>query len=90
MRESQRKKIITAYGKSKFKIDEIASTYFRKMHIVGLRYFNVFGPREANKGRSASMIYHLYKRMKSGKRPGLFKFGEQKETIFISTTLLMP
>lgn len=78
MRESQRKKIITAYGKSKLKMDEIASTHFRKMHIVGLRYFNVFGSREANKGRSTSMIYNLYERMKLEKRPRLFKFGEQK------------
>jgi ADP-L-glycero-D-manno-heptose 6-epimerase len=27
--------------------------------IVGLRYFNVYGPREAHKGVPASMIYHL-------------------------------
>ena len=78
MRENQKKKIITAYGKSKLQIDKIASTYFRKMHIAGLRYFNVFGPRESAKGRAASMIYHLYKAMKVGKNPRLFKFGEQK------------
>src|SRR4051812_41749349 len=27
--------------------------------IVGLRFFNVYGPREAHKGVPASMIYHL-------------------------------
>src|SRR6266700_3915355 len=27
--------------------------------IVGLRYFNVYGPREAHKGVPASMVYHL-------------------------------
>src|SRR5947209_7623426 len=27
--------------------------------IVGLRYFNVYGPREAHKGGPASMVYHL-------------------------------
>lgn len=78
MRENQEKEIITAYGKSKLKMDEIASLYLEKMHIVGLRYFNVFGPRETHKGISASMIYHLYKTMKAGKNPRLFKFGEQK------------
>ena len=29
--------------------------------IVGLRYFNVYGPGEYHKGVSASMVYHLYK-----------------------------
>ena len=78
MKEEQEKEIITAYGKSKLKMDEIASQYFDKMHIVGLRYFNVFGMGEAHKGRPASMIYHLYNQMKEGKNPKLFKFGEQK------------
>jgi len=59
-------------------MDEIAKEYFDKMHIVGLRYFNVFGPREAHKGKPASMVYHLSKQMKAGKRPRIFKMGEQK------------
>jgi ADP-L-glycero-D-manno-heptose 6-epimerase len=59
-------------------MDGIAEKYFGKMHIVGLRYFNVFGPNEAHKERPASMIYHLTKQMKSGQRPRIFKYGEQK------------
>ncbi len=46
--------------------------------IIGLRYFNVYGPREAHKGVPASMIYHLSKQMKAGQRPRIFKHGEQK------------
>ena len=46
--------------------------------IVGLRYFNVYGPREAHKGVPASMIYHLAQQIKAGKRPRIFKYGEQK------------
>ena len=46
--------------------------------IVGLRYFNVYGPREAHKGVPASMIYHLSRQMKAGKRPRIFKHGEQQ------------
>ena len=46
--------------------------------IVGLRYFNVYGPREAHKGVPASMVYHLSKQMKAGQRPRIFKHGEQK------------
>lgn len=47
-------------------------------HIVGLRYFNVYGPREAHKGRPASMAYHLAEQMRAGKRPRVFKHGEQR------------
>ena len=46
--------------------------------IVGLRYFNVYGPREAHKGVPASMIYHLAQQIKAGQRPRIFKHGEQK------------
>ncbi|MGI8432100.1 MAG: NAD-dependent epimerase/dehydratase family protein, partial [Chthoniobacterales bacterium] len=46
--------------------------------VVGLRYFNVYGPREAHKGMPASMILHLSRRMREGKRPRIFKHGEQQ------------
>jgi ADP-L-glycero-D-manno-heptose 6-epimerase len=46
--------------------------------IVGLRYFNVYGPREAHKGVPASMVYHLAQQMRAGQRPRIFKHGEQK------------
>jgi ADP-L-glycero-D-manno-heptose 6-epimerase len=46
--------------------------------IIGVRYFNVYGPREAHKGMPASMIYHLSQQMRAGKRPRIFKHGEQR------------
>lgn len=78
MKESQEKEIISTYGKSKLEIDKIAEKLKDKMHIVGLRYFNVFGPREAFKGRPASMVYHLSRQIKANKTPRVFKYGEQK------------
>jgi ADP-L-glycero-D-manno-heptose 6-epimerase len=47
-------------------------------HIVGLRYFNVFGPREQYKCKMASMIWQLLKQMQNGEKPRIFEFGEQK------------
>ena len=47
------------------------------MKIIGLRYFNVYGPGEYFKGKMASMVYQLYNQMKAGKRPRVFKHGEQ-------------
>src|SRR5262249_4821639 len=46
--------------------------------IVGLRYFNVYGPREAHKGVPASMVYHLAQQIKADQRPRIFKHGEQR------------
>ncbi|MFN2621341.1 MAG: ADP-glyceromanno-heptose 6-epimerase [Chthoniobacterales bacterium] len=46
--------------------------------IVGLRFFNVYGPREAHKGMPASMVYNLAQQMTAGQRPRIFKFGEQQ------------
>ncbi|QOJ01475.1 MAG: NAD-dependent epimerase/dehydratase family protein [Phycisphaeraceae bacterium] len=46
-------------------------------HVVGLRYFNVFGPGESRKGKMASMAYQLVARLREGKAPRLFKDGEQ-------------
>ena len=78
MKEDQEKELLSAYGRSKLDMDKMAEKLFQKVHIVGLRYFNVFGPREKYKKHAASMIYHLGKQMKTGKNPRIFKFGEQK------------
>jgi ADP-L-glycero-D-manno-heptose 6-epimerase len=78
MEEEQEKELISTYGKSKLEMDNIAKQLHDKMHIVGLRYFNVFGPGESFKGRAASMIYHLSNQMKENKHPRIFKHGEQK------------
>ncbi len=78
MKESQDPEIISVYGESKLEMDKMALKLKDKMHIVGLRYFNVFGPREQHKGKAASMIFHLVNQIKAGKNPSLFKYGEQK------------
>jgi ADP-L-glycero-D-manno-heptose 6-epimerase len=69
------------YAFSKVIMDNIASRAAAESPdwiIVGLRYFNVYGPREAHKGVPASMPYHLSRQMKAGQRPRIFKRGEQK------------
>ncbi|MFL6543196.1 MAG: NAD-dependent epimerase/dehydratase family protein, partial [Chthoniobacterales bacterium] len=69
------------YAFSKAMMDNLAWRCARETPawvIVGLRYFNVYGPREAHKGVPASMIYHLAQQMKRGQRPRIFKHGEQQ------------
>ncbi len=53
---------LNVYGYSKFLFDQFVR---RRMvgstgQIAGFRYFNVYGPREAHKGRMASVAYHFY------------------------------
>jgi ADP-L-glycero-D-manno-heptose 6-epimerase len=69
------------YAFSKVIMDNIANRAAAESPdwiVVGLRYFNVYGPREAHKGVPASMVYHLSRQMKAGQRPRIFKHGEQK------------
>lgn len=49
----------------------------REPWIVGLRYFNVYGPGERLKGKMASMAWQLGARLLSGERPRLFVDGSQ-------------
>ena len=69
------------YAFSKVIMDNIAIRTAAELPdwiIIGLRYFNVYGPREAHKGVPASMVYHLAQQMKARQRPRIFKHGEQK------------
>ena len=69
------------YGFSKVIMDNVARQFAEDnndMTIIGLRYFNVYGPGEYFKGKMASMVYQLYNQMKAGKRPRVFKYGEQQ------------
>ena len=43
-----------------------------RTRVVGLRYFNVYGPREQHKGRMASVVFHLNNQLKAGEEVRLF------------------
>ncbi len=69
------------YGFSKAIMDNVARQFVAENHdmtVIGLRYFNVYGPGEYFKGKMASMVYQLYLQMKEGRRPRVFKMGEQE------------
>ncbi len=80
MRETQTPSPLNSYSYSKYLCDREVSKFFRKspIPIVGLRYFNVYGPGESHKGKSSSMIFQLYLQMKENKSPRVFKYGEQR------------
>ncbi len=52
---------LNAYAYSKFAFDHHLRQYpAEDFQAVGLRYFNVYGPREQHKGRMASVAYHFF------------------------------
>ena len=80
-REDQPPAPANVYAFTKVQLDNLGRAAARKSpawRIVGLRYFNVYGPREPHKKAAASMIYQLYTQMKMGKRPRVFRGGEHK------------
>ncbi len=56
---------LNVYGFSKLIFDQHVRRTLADAQstVVGLRYFNVYGPREAHKGRMASMVYQLYRQL---------------------------
>ncbi|OAI12386.1 ADP-L-glycero-D-mannoheptose-6-epimerase [Methylomonas koyamae] len=65
---------LNVYGYSKFQFDQ----YLRRQtkltaQVVGLRYFNVYGPREAHKGSMASVAFHLHNQIQQSDELKLFE-----------------
>ena len=62
------------YGFSKLSMDNLSREYMKKtdIKIVGLRYFNVYGPHEYFKNTTASMVLQFGHQLLAGKNPRLF------------------
>lgn len=79
------------YGFSKLRMDESVRQILKnepEKHIVGLRYFNVYGEREFYKGKTASMILQLSLQALKNKKVRLFKFGEQmRDFVYIQDVI---
>ena len=53
---------LNVYGYSKYLFDQVLRSHMASLTapVVGLRYFNVYGPHEQHKGRMASVAFHQY------------------------------
>ena len=74
-REERRcEKPLNVYGYSKFLFDQLVRQRLPEAtaQIAGFRYFNVYGPNEAHKGRMASVAYHAYHQLLASGRVKLF------------------
>lgn len=65
---------LNIYGHSKLAFDQYVRSRLKDIDslVVGLRYFNVYGPGEQHKGRMASVVWHLYTQMQLDETLRLF------------------
>lgn len=65
---------LNVYAYSKMLFDEYVRARADRLTapVVGLRYFNVYGPREGHKGTMASVAYHLFNQINADGQARLF------------------
>lgn len=65
---------LNVYGYSKFLFDQVLRRHLHSLSapVIGLRYFNVYGPREQHKGRMASVAYHQFNQFREHGKVKLF------------------
>ncbi|MDP8259528.1 MAG: ADP-glyceromanno-heptose 6-epimerase [Candidatus Gygaella obscura] len=91
MKENQKPNPLNIYGVSKLKMDEISPVFTKEtgLNVVGLRYFNVYGPKEDFKANAMSMIRQLANQMLKGNPPRIFKWGEQeRDFVYVKDVVL--
>ena len=66
---------LNVYGFSKFAFDNYVRRVLpqAKSQVLGLRYFNVYGPQENHKGRMASVAFQLFHQLQESGKMGLFE-----------------
>jgi UDP-N-acetylglucosamine 4-epimerase len=72
-------KPLSPYAVTKY-VNELYADVFAKtygMEIIGLRYFNVFGPRQSPQGAYAAVIPLMIHALQNGNQPRIYGDGEQ-------------
>lgn len=76
---------LNVYAFSKYQFDRYLAGIMPslKIQVVGLRYFNVYGPQENHKGKMASVAFHIFNQIKNGEKMKLFEGSENFKRDFI-------
>jgi nucleoside-diphosphate-sugar epimerase len=86
-REGEEGHPLSPYALSKRMNEELADVFARcyGMELIGLRYFNVFGPRQLPDGPYAAVVPRFFKACFQGQSPVIYGDGEQsRDFTFVS------
>ena len=80
------------YGYSKYVMDQVAKSFAKDnpgLILVGLRFFNVYGPGEFYKANTSSMVIQLAHQILNGQKPRLFFDSDKifRDFIFIDDVI---
>ena len=66
---------LNIYAYSKYLFDRLVRKEIQSntSQVVGLRYFNVYGPRESHKGMMASIVYQIFNQLRTSGKVSLFE-----------------
>ena len=87
---------LNVYAYSKFLFDQYVRKRVesRSAQVAGLRYFNVYGPNEAHKGRMASVAFHAFNQFRAEGRVKLFvgsdgyaNGGQERDFVHVDDTV---
>ncbi|MEM1178970.1 MAG: NAD-dependent epimerase/dehydratase family protein [Acidobacteriota bacterium] len=90
-REAEVGDVLSPYALSKKMCEQLAEVFGRcyQLEIIGLRYFNVYGPRQRPDGPYAAVIPRFFDAYFSGGRPVIYGDGEQsRDFTFVGDAVL--
>jgi nucleoside-diphosphate-sugar epimerase len=90
-REGEEGRPLSPYALSKLMNEQLAEVFGRcfGMETIGLRYFNVYGPRQDPDGPYAAVVPRFFDAVLSGRAPVIFGDGEQsRDFTFVDDVVL--
>jgi nucleoside-diphosphate-sugar epimerase len=90
-REGEEGRPLSPYALSKVMNEELARVFGRcyRMEIIGLRYFNVYGPRQDPEGPYAAVIPRFFRARSRSEAPVIFGDGEQsRDFTFVADAVM--
>lgn len=85
-REGEEGRAMSVYALSKRMNEELGEVFSRLLHLetLGLRYFNIYGPRQSKEGAYAAAIPRFFDACAQKKRPVIFGDGLQsRDFVFV-------
>lgn len=89
--ETQMPQVLSPYGASKLAGEHLLATWSHcyGLSTVGLRFFNIFGPRQSADSAYAAVIAAFAKNLSQGKSPSIFGDGAQtRDFTFVDNAVL--